>query len=223
MLFRSYKTEVITITNNGKANAIHTGMQYVPEDTDFVITCDSDTEFDKNFVKNALKRFYPSVGAVVGEVKIKNTTGFNNIFDVVYYYSFNVWRASMSYFGHVSVLSGACTMMRYNVAKSVMGDYVKRNIRIGEDRYLTYLILKEGWETVFAPNAIAYTESPTGMKFWKQQLRWYRSFWDGVVYSRDLYLDWLFVPYTVDTLLQVLSRFTGILLWFAIMVFVYLG
>ena len=97
----SYKTEVITITNNGKANAIHTGMQYVPEDTDFVITCDSDTEFDKNFVKNALKRFYPSVGAVVGEVKIKNTTGFNNIFDVVYYYSFNVWRASMSYFGHV--------------------------------------------------------------------------------------------------------------------------
>lgn len=220
--FEDYDITVIQQNNSGKSKAIANGMHYVPDDTDFVITCDSDTEFDKDFVKNALKRFKPSVGAIVGEVKIKNTTGFNDIFSVVYYYSFNIWRASMSYFGQVSVLSGACTMMRYKVAKSVMDDYVKRNIRIGEDRYLTYLILKEGWDTVFAPNAIAYTESPTGMKFIKQQLRWYRSFWDGVVYSRDLYLDWLFVPYTVDTLLQVLSRFTTILLWFAIIVCVYL-
>jgi hyaluronan synthase len=218
------KVRVVRVTHGGKKKAHEYGMSYISSDSDLILTGDSDTYFHKRFVARALPLFSDSsVGAVVGNVGIANDFGIYEIFNKVYYNAFNLWRASMSYFGQVSVCSGAATIFRRKAAFDTLLEYVQRKTDIGEDRFRTYLLLKNGWKTVFSEGSKAYTITPTGKRFIRQQIRWNKSFWLGLFYSFPLYTQFSMIPFTVDMLVNFLSRIFNILFFFFVLGLLFSG
>lgn len=203
------KVKIVRIKHSGKKVAEMEGIKL--STGTFVLGVDSDTIFDKDFVKEVLKKFDYTTGAVVGDIKMIEEKGINRMFSKVYYNAFNLWRASMSVFGQVPVLSGAATMYRKEALMETNEEYMQRDMVIGNDRHRTFLLLKNGWKAKYAERAIAYTEAPRGMKFVKQQLRWNKSFWLGLIYSYPLYLRASNFFFTLDILTNAFSRILNIL------------
>ena len=85
-----------------------------------------------------------------------------------------------------------------------------RKYNIGNDRYMTFLTLRNGYKTVFSPESVAYTVAPTGKKFLNQQTRWNQSFWMSLIYSWPLYIRLRFLPFTIDMFLKAFSRLATI-------------
>ena len=197
--------------NRGKKAAIESASKYLSEDSEFVLVADSDTVFMPGFVRNALRTFDSDTGIVSGNLRILNDSGVNKIMQIPYYNSFNVSRAAFSLLRQVAVCSGAVSIYRREAWHATLGAYVDRNVNGGEDRYRTYLAMRLGYATKVSLDSIALTKSPTGWKLIKQQVRWSRSFWRALVYSRSLYLRARFIPYTVDMAFNLIFRVSGIL------------
>lgn len=194
--------------NSGKKEAEYWGL--VTSTGDFIVTVDSDTVMESDFVKNAMPYFSDKVGAVVGDVQIGNQKGVNRIMSKVYFNAFSLWRAGMSFFGQVPVCSGAASVYRREVFEKNIEAYRSRKYNIGNDRYMTFLTLKNGYKTVFSPESVAYTVAPTGKKFLNQQTRWNQSFWMSLAYSWPLYIRLRFLPFTIDMFLKAFSRLATI-------------
>ena len=209
--------------NRGKKAAIESASRYLSEDSEFVLVADSDTVFMPGFVRNALRTFDSDTGIVSGNLRIMNDSGLNKIMQIPYYNSFNVSRAAFSLVRQVAVCSGAVSIYRREAWHATLGAYVDRKVNGGEDRYRTYLAMKLGYTTKVSLDSMALTKSPTGWKLLKQQVRWSRSFWRAIVYSRSLYLRARFIPYTVDMALHLMFRLIGIFSIIFIGCAVYLG
>lgn len=149
----------------------------------FVVSVDSDTILSPGAIQYAKWKFVGNIAAVVGDIGVKNSW----TVDALYWQSFNIMRAIATLVGQVPVCSGAFTVYRAELFSKIIKESSKRKINGGEDRYLTYLLLKMGWQTAYAYKAQAMTYTPKGFAFIKQQLRWQRSFWRGLVYSWDAY------------------------------------
>lgn len=213
-LFGFTNTKLITLERNkGKKEAHRIAAEALDTRTEYVLVADSDTIFLPGFVRNALAQFDDQTGAVVGNIHIQNATGINWIMDKVYYNAFNLWRTALAYFGQVSVCSGAATIFKIEAFKQSAPEYYERKTNVGEDRFRTFLLLRNGWKTKVSENSNAYTESPTGTKFIKQQIRWNKSFWLALFYGKELYLKPEFIPYTFDTLHNAISRIGNIVVF----------
>ncbi|MCX5746476.1 MAG: glycosyltransferase, partial [Proteobacteria bacterium] len=81
----------------------------------------------------------------------------------------------------VLCLSGCLTAYRRTVLQQLLPLLENRNmlgieIKYGEDRYLTRMIVKAGYETIMNPHVVCRTTAPSSFSVYlSQQLRWRRS------------------------------------------------
>jgi cellulose synthase/poly-beta-1,6-N-acetylglucosamine synthase-like glycosyltransferase len=196
--------------NAGKKNSQFIALEKISQDTKYIVSVDSDTEIDNEAIARAIAQFGINTGAVVGNISIKNKCIFPYIIDCLYWNSFNLGRAIGSLFGQVPVCSGAFTVYRADLFRKYITESLKRPIQGGEDRYITYLLLRDGYNTKYAYTAIAKTSTPTGLKFVKQQLRWTKSFWRGLFYSWRAYKNnWYLCANNVFTAVSRLINVIG--------------
>lgn len=211
--FKLPNFKLITTNNQGKSLAQVTAIQAVSQECEFIFTMDSDTRLNADVITNLLTQFDDKTGAVCGQVTLARPRGLNRLVQYLYWNAFNIWRAGSSAFGQVAVCSGAATMYRKQaLRREVLDAYVKRGVEVGNDRYMTFLILKEGWLTRYDDTSIAVTIGPVGLKFIHQQIRWNKSFWLGLVYSWRLYSFKLWY-FTFDMLLKAISRLLNMALF----------
>jgi hyaluronan synthase len=75
------------------------------------------------------------------------------------------------------------------VIDGVKDDYVTQRFlgqecTFGDDRHLTNLVLREGYQVIFDEGAVSYTEVPTTVsQYIRQQVRWNKSFYREMIWS----------------------------------------
>lgn len=170
-------------------------------DYQFMLTVDSDTEMAKDALKIMIAHMNnKSVLALCGETKVSdpNSTFITSIQVFEYYLNHNFHKAAESAFGVVSCLPGCNSLYRLKfkeshrdipglVDKRVLKDYSsndvstlhRRNLlELGEDRYLTSLLLKyfSHKKLIYVPQAKCWTSPPrTLIELLKQRKRWINS------------------------------------------------
>lgn len=169
--------------NRGKRQALHAGFQRSTGEV--LITVDSDSTVDPDTLRNLVAPFISDrkVGAVAGNVRVLNMDqGFlPKMVDVVFVFSFDFMRASQSMVKTVMCTPGALSAYRRNVMMGVLKEWMDqtfcgRPANIGEDRAMTNLIIREGYDVVFQQNARVYTQVPVRYThLCKMYLRWARS------------------------------------------------
>lgn len=171
----------IFTTPKGKRQALKVGIANATKPI-YLLT-GSDTRFTSSTVEEILKPFAdPSVGGVTGKVIAARRFG---VGAWCYRWSLHL-RNMMVYPGMsasktVHVLNGECYAARTQVAQRVLGDftsqtYLGRTCDSGDDGWMTTLLLREGYRTLYQSTAVAETEPPIGLReFMRQQLRWHRN------------------------------------------------
>ncbi|KAK4506133.1 hypothetical protein PRZ48_004098 [Zasmidium cellare] len=161
-------------------------------DADTVVAPDSATRFVSAFVNDT------KLIAVCGETALTNAkASFITMMQVYeYYISHNLTKAFESLFGSVTCLPGCFTMYRIRaaetgkplfVSREIVNDYsevrvdtlhMKNLLHLGEDRYLTTLLMKyhSKYKTKYIMRAHAWTIAPDSWAvFMSQRRRWINS------------------------------------------------
>ncbi|KRR16583.1 chitooligosaccharide synthase NodC [Bradyrhizobium retamae] len=151
---------------------------------DLVLNVDSDTILAADVVtKLARKMQDPAIGAAMGQLTAsnRNDTWLTRLIDMEYWLACNEERAAQARFGAVMCCCGPCAMYRRSALLLVLDQYETQFFRgkpsdFGEDRHLTILMLKAGFQTEYVPDAVAATVVPDRLgPYLRQQLRWARS------------------------------------------------
>lgn len=99
---------------------------------------------------------------------------------------------AQSALGYVGCLPGRTIAFRRHILDAVMDDFMTArflgaHLEVSDDRHLTNLTLKAGYQTVYQETSLVYTDAPTNLKkLFKQQLRWAR----GCQYNHLRMLPW---------------------------------
>lgn len=167
---------------------------------EFLLTVDADTEVAKDSLNRLVSCMVrdSKISGLCGETKISNekSSWVTMIQVYEYYISHHLSKAFESLFGTVTCLPGCFTMFRIRTAvgnkpilisKGLVTDYsendvdtlhLKNLLHLGEDRYLTTLLLKHFpyMKTSFTPDARASTVSPDKWSvILSQRRRWINS------------------------------------------------
>jgi len=139
---------------------------------EFVISVDADTSFDNTLIRDMIGPFHnPKIGAVAGNLKIKNKAEtLCTSFQVLeYLLSVDLWKRWLNLLGMNMQASGAIGAFRRSALDSVGG----WDPELAEDADLSLKLKKSGWTIEFAPNAVAMTNVPdTFNVLSKQRYRW---------------------------------------------------
>lgn len=150
---------------------------------DIIVTTDSDTIVDKNFIVEIIKPFAnPRIGAATGSVLINNgnVNFLTKILEARYWSAMHFERKAQSTFNIVSCCSGPAAAYRKKYLLPLLGKYTHQKFlgqecTYGDDRHLTTLLIKD-FDIVYVDTAVVYTDTPTTLrKFIKQQIRWKKS------------------------------------------------
>lgn len=169
--------------NEGKRRAIAAGMRI--HNAEITALIDSDVFLRRDALTQIVRGFYSSgVGAVCGHTDVRNANvnWLTRMQTQQYFIAFRTFRALEGYFRHVICCSGAFSVYRTNILRKRMNEWLTQTFlgvkrTYGDDRGLTNLVLREGFETTYVPIARAETIVPEGLsKYVKQQIRWRRSF-----------------------------------------------
>lgn len=170
-------------TNKGKRVAQHTSLRF--SKGDIIVTVDSDTIVKKDALVALIKPLHDKkIGATTGNVRAYNRKEnlLTRMIDARYHNAFTFERQGLSSFGIVTCCSGVLSAYRADALHSLKESYINQTFlgkvcTYGDDRYLTNLMIKNGYKIAYVHDAVAYTEVPTKLKqFLKQQLRWRKSF-----------------------------------------------
>ncbi|MCX6564185.1 MAG: glycosyltransferase [Candidatus Aminicenantes bacterium] len=170
--------------NLGKRKALYVGYKLAKGE--IIVTIDADSKAGRNAVRNLVVPLIRDerCGAVAGRIAVLNEKAnfLTRMLAVRYSISFDFGRAYQSVFGTVVSCSGSLMAVRRSLFGSVMGDFMGQTFRgvpvmHGEDRALTTLVLKAGYEVKYQSSAVVYTTVPTRMgEMNKMYLRWTRSY-----------------------------------------------
>jgi hyaluronan synthase/N-acetylglucosaminyltransferase len=187
MLDEEFKDEIVFLRyeeNKGKRYAQYYGLNCATGD--FIITVDSDTVVAPYALVNLVKPLIAdkTVGATTGNVYVLNQKDnfLTKMIAARYWNAFNVERKSLSSTGTVTCCSGVLSAYRTDLFRHLMPQYISQRFlgaecTYGDDRHLTNLTLLHRYKVLYVEDAICYTEAPkTFKKFFKQQLRWKKSF-----------------------------------------------
>jgi hyaluronan synthase len=169
--------------NMGKREALH--RAFLEGTGDVFVTVDSDSIVKKNTLRNIVSPFVvnKSCGAVAGNVMVLNKEEglIPKMLNVSFAFSFEFIRSAQSVLGSVLCTPGALAAYRKTAVLNCLNDWVNQEFlgnkaTIGEDRAMTNMILKQGYEVVFQKNAKVYTNLPTGYNNLRKMFtRWERS------------------------------------------------
>src|SRR5690606_36426140 len=169
--------------NRGKRHALYKG--FTTGTGEIFITIDSDSVVEKDTVRNLLSPFVinKNCGGVAGNVKVLNKKQgiIPKMLNVSFVFSFEFIRAAQSSLGFVLCTPGALSAYKREAVMHSLKDWIEqkfmgKHATIGEDRAMTNLILKQGFDVKFQRNANVLTNTPTGFRnLHKMFTRWGRS------------------------------------------------
>ena len=169
--------------NQGKRHALYRGFH--AGSGDIFITIDSDSIVSKNTLRNMASPFAVNekCGAVAGNVLVLNKKDgiIPKMLNVSFAFSFEFIRSAQSVFGSVLCTPGALAAYRKEAVMNCLPEWINQRFLgqqtdIGEDRAMTNMILKQGYEVLFQKNAEVLTKIPEKYKnLSKMYIRWERS------------------------------------------------
>jgi len=169
--------------NQGKRRALYHGIN--KSNSEVIVTVDSDSVLEPITIRSLVSPFVHNkrLGAVAGNVRVLNLHEgmIPRMLDVVFLYSFDFIRAGQSVVNTVICTPGALSAYRSDILLKVLPEWLDQKFfgqeaKIGEDRAMTNLILREGFLVHFQRNAYVYTNVPTQYRnLCKMLLRWARS------------------------------------------------
>jgi len=169
--------------NKGKREALYRAFMDIS--TEVVVTVDSDSLVEKNTLRNLVSPFvtHKNCGAVAGNVKVLNLDEgiIPRMLNVSFTFSFEFIRSAQSFYGSVLCTPGALSAYRKKAVDQCLEQWVNQTFlgkqtQIGEDRAMTNMILKQGYDVNFQANANVITEIPISYnQLRKMFTRWERS------------------------------------------------
>jgi biofilm PGA synthesis N-glycosyltransferase PgaC len=164
-----------TPTNFGKSTALNLGLDKCSHDT--VLTVDADTTLHPYALKTIVSRFVRGksrgVGAIAGNVQVNNPedSWVTKIQNWDYILGISCVKQAQSYCGGTLVAQGAFSIYDRQVLKKVGG----WGYTVGEDIVLSWSILNNGYQILYEPFAVCFTNVPkTYKQFFGQRKRWSR-------------------------------------------------
>lgn len=166
--------------NAGKRHAQTAAL--VDDDSDIIVTVDSDTVLDAAAVAEGLKPFAdPKVTSVAGLVAVLNTkSNWLTFLTAMLYTPFTrSFRSAQSVLKRVTVNSGTLAFYRGAVIRQYLDSYayetfLGQSMQMNDDSLLTLYGLIHG-DAVHQPTSVAYTLVPDRVRAYKnQQMRWMR-------------------------------------------------
>ncbi len=168
--------------NKGKRAAVTAGIR--ASTADFLVSVDSDSLPAPEGVRKLIQGFAdPKVGAISGITHVRNANAnlLTRMQAASYYVNFQLFKAAESVVNTVSCASGCFCAYRRTAVMPVLDAWecqtlFGRRWEHGDDRALTNMILRR-WKIIYDGQAEAWTTAPDEYcKFFKQQLRWQKSF-----------------------------------------------
>lgn len=165
----------------GKRQALIRGFNAAQNS--IVMVTGSDTQFHRDTVNEIVKPFVdPKVGGVTGQVLTSNDTGIGaKCYEWGLVMRNKMIYPALSRSNAVHVMNGECYAIRKELAVLFEAEFINQKFlgRLcdsGDDGWMTTLLLKHDFHTVYQASAIAYTDPPQSFgKFLRQQLRWNRN------------------------------------------------
>ncbi|HET8858321.1 glycosyltransferase [Marivirga sp.] len=149
------------------------------------ITVDSDSIVNPDTLKNLVSPFVTNknCGAVAGNVKVLNNKKaiIPKMLNVSFAFSFEFIRSAQSNLGTVLCTPGALAAYKREAVMGCLNDWINQTFfgkptDIGEDRAMTNMILKQGYDVKFQSNAQVLTNIPEKYNnLQKMYTRWERS------------------------------------------------
>lgn len=169
--------------NRGKRHALYRGFQLGSGDV--FITVDSDSIVLKDTLRIMASPFVVNeeCGAVAGNVRVLNRDKalIPRMLNVNFAFSFEFVRSAQSSLGSVLCTPGALSAYRRSAVFGCLHDWINQTFmgevsKIGEDRAMTNMILKQGFKVLFQRKAYVYTNIPEHYRnLNKMFIRWERS------------------------------------------------
>jgi hyaluronan synthase len=169
-------------SNQGKRAAMAAGIRATS--AEILVFVDSDSIPAPEGLRRLVQGFAdPRVGAISGLTYVRNT-GTNLLTRMQaarYYISYQLLKAAESALGAVACCSGCFAAYRREAVIGLLEGWEHQRFlgvecTYGDDRALTNMVLRKGWTTIYDARAEAWTDAPDRYrKFFKQQLRWKKS------------------------------------------------
>ncbi|GAA3515076.1 glycosyltransferase family 2 protein [Aquimarina addita] len=169
--------------NKGKRHALYRGFNLGMGDV--FITVDSDSIVKQDTLRIMASPFVVNeeCGAVAGNVRVLNRDKalIPRMLNVSFAFSFEFIRSAQSRLGSVLCTPGALSAYRKEAVFNCREEWISQTFmgqvsKIGEDRAMTNMILKQGYKVFFQRTAFVYTNIPENYRnLNKMFTRWERS------------------------------------------------
>ncbi|WP_417353368.1 glycosyltransferase [Flavobacterium alkalisoli] len=169
--------------NMGKRHALYRGFKMGTGE--IFVTIDSDSIVKPDTLRNMVSPFVVNekCGAVAGNVRVLNNKKaiIPKMLNVSFVLSFEFMRSAESMLGSVLCTPGALSAYRGKAVFACLDEWINQTFMgqpsdIGEDRAMTNMILRQGYEVRFQRNAYVFTNVPEKYKgLYKMFIRWGRS------------------------------------------------
>jgi hyaluronan synthase len=179
--------------NAGKREALHYATKnLIDDDVDFVVTIDSDTLLEVHALVRVVEPLLsPKIGASTGNVVLLNERQnlLTRMIGTYYWVGLNIYKQAQSVIRSVVCCSGCLAAYRATLLREMIDEFADQRFlgercTHSEDRHLTNLVLKRGYDVVYVPDAVSWTETPATVRgFLRQQRRWKRGYIRESIYT----------------------------------------
>jgi hyaluronan synthase len=179
--------------NAGKREALHYSTTHLlDDDVEFVVTIDSDTILEPDALVRVVEPLEdPRIGASTGNVLLLNERQnlLTRMIGTYYWVGLNIYKQAQSVIRSVVCCSGCLAAYRASLLREVIDEFAGQRFlgescTHSEDRHLTNLVLKRGYDVVYVAEAVSWTETPATLKgFVRQQRRWKRGYIRESIYT----------------------------------------
>jgi hyaluronan synthase len=179
--------------NAGKREALHYATtRMLDDDVDFVVTIDSDTLLEPHALVRVVEPLLsPNIGASTGNVVLLNERQnlLTRMIGTYYWVGLNIYKQAQSVIRSVVCCSGCLAAYRAPLLREVIDEFAGQRFlgqrcTHSEDRHLTNLVLKRGYDVVYVADAVSWTETPATVRgFLRQQRRWKRGYIRESIYT----------------------------------------
>jgi hyaluronan synthase len=181
------------LQNKGKREALHYAVtRLVHEDVDFVVTIDSDTVLEPDALIRVVEPLKSArVGAATGNVLLTNEEEnlLTRMIGTYYWVGLNIYKQAQSVIRSVVCCSGCLAAYRAPLLREIIDEFASQRFlgercTHSEDRHLTNLVLRQGYDVVYVEDAVSWTETPATLRgFLRQQRRWKRGYIRESIYT----------------------------------------
>jgi hyaluronan synthase len=179
--------------NRGKREALHHAVTHMlHDDTEFVVTIDSDTVLEREALVRVVEPLLcPEIGASTGNVLLLNERQnvLTRMVGTYYWVGLNIYKQAQSVIRSVVCCSGCLAAYRASLLRETIDEFAGQRFlgepcTHSEDRHLTNLVLKRGYDVVYVAEAVSWTETPATVRgFLRQQRRWKRGYIRESIYT----------------------------------------